>query len=199
MAAPVLTATPAQMNYDGPGIILMSPLASTLPTFASTASIFSNTWDAAWIPVGYTDTGFQLDYTLTTVDIDVAESLRPVDVVATKDEVHVKFTMLQTNKFNIKAAFNGGTWTVTGATTTQVSKYSPPLLGANQSFMLGWLSQARDEAVLVYKVFQSGSLSIQRAKAGTKALLACDFRAVQPDPLVSADQWNWYIAGTASD
>lgn len=201
MAAPVFTGNPDQMKFDGPGVILMAPYASdlVLPTFASTASAFTNSWDAAWQPVGYTDDGFQLDLSTTTTDVEAAESLYPIAKPVTRKDASVKFTMLQNNKFNIARAMNGGTFTVTGSTGTKVTKYSPPVIGGELRSAVAWLSSGQDESIIVYKVFQSGSLSIARKKVGTKWQLACDFGAEVPSPSLSTDLFNVWYAGIGFD
>lgn len=200
MAAPALTLNPLQTHYDGPGIILMAEEGATLPTPTVADSKFTNSWDAAWLPVGYTDTGITFDFTTSTTDIESAEELEEIAKVETKRSVSVKFSMMQDNKFNMKVAMNGGTWTVVSGTgATQLSKYSPPILGQGKHFMLGWISTASDEIVIVYKVTQTGSLSMARQKVGTKFVLACDFSVVKPDPAVSTDRWNRYVAGSKFD
>lgn len=200
MAAPTLDLDPTQVHYDGPGIILLAELGSTLPTHAVASSVFTNSWDAAWIPVGYTDDGIGFDFTTSTTDIESAEELEEIAKVETKRSVSVKFSMMQDNKFNLRVAMAGGTWTVvSGSGATQLSKYSPPILGGGKSFMLGWISTAANEVVIAYQVRQVGSLSMSRKKVGTKYVLACDFSVEKPSPSVSTDRWNKYVAGTLFD
>lgn len=201
MTAPVLTYNTEQLHYDGPGLILAAVYSPTLtlPTFAATASVFTNDWDAAWTPIGLTDTGFQMDFTTATTTIEAAELQLPVATVVTSKTASLKFSMMQDNKFNLARAMNGGTFTVTGSAGTKVTKYSPPVIGGELRTAIAWISSMQDESIIVYKTFQTGSLSIQRQKLGTKWVLACDFAMEQPDQSLSTDPWNRYYAGTKLD
>lgn len=201
MASPVFQGNVNQVHYDGPGIILMAPYATdlTVPTMTSASSAFTDTWDGAWQPVGYTDDGFELDFGFTTVDIDAAESLQDLATVVTKQTTSIKFSMMQDNTFNMRRAFNGGTYTVTGSAGTQVTKYSPPIAGGELESSIAWLSTKRDEVIVAYRVLQTGNLAFARKKVGTKFVLACDFRVLVPDPTLSTDVWNRWFAGTKYD
>lgn len=201
MAAPTFTGDVSKIHYDGPGLIFAAPYSTTLtlPTFASTASVFSNSLDAAFVGVGYTDSGFSIDLATTTVDIDAAESVYPLATVETLKTVNAKFTMMQDSQFNMKIAMNGGTYTSTGSTGTKVTKYSPPIVGGSLRTTLLWISQAGDQAWIGYKCFQSGNLSIQRQKLGTKFQLAVDFKLEVPDVSVSPDVWNSWYSGVKYD
>lgn len=198
MAAPTFTGNVNQVHYDGPGLVLMAPYSATLtlPTFAAASSVFTNSWDSAWTGVGFTDTGFQVDLATTTVDIDAAESIYPLATVETLKTVNAKFTIMQDNQFNMVRALNGGTYTTTGSAGTSVTKYSPPIVGGSLRSAIAWISQSGDQAWIGYKAFQSGNLSVQRQKIGTKFTLACDFKLEVPDASLSTDVWNSYYAGT---
>lgn len=199
MVAPVFTGNVNQLHYDGPGIILMAPYSATLtlPTFTSVSSAFTNTWDAAWQPVGYTDTGFEVDLATTTVDIDAAESIYPLATVETLKTINVKFTMMQDNQFNTLRAMNGGSYTTSGSSGAAVTKYTPPIVGGSLRSAIAWLSQGADQSWIGYKAFQSGNITVQRQKLGTKFLLACDFKLEVPDSSLSTSLWNSWYAGTA--
>lgn len=202
MAVPVFTGNVNQVHYDGPGIILMAPYSDSLavPTFAAASSAFTNDWDPVWQPVGYTDDGFEVDFTTTTVDIDAAETIYPLAVVETKKDVNVKFSMMQDNKFNIARAMNGGTYTVlSGSGADKVTKYTPPIVGGSLRSAVAWISSAGDEAIIVYRVFQSGNLAFARKKLGTKFVLACDFKAEVPAASLSTELWDRFYAGTKLD
>lgn len=201
MTAPTFTGNTEQLHFDGPGIILLAPYSTslTIPTFAATTSAFTNSWDTAWVPSGYTDDGFDLTINRTVTEIDAAETLYPVGKVETKQDVSVKFSMMQDNKFNIQRALNGGTFEETGSDGTKVSKYIPAQLGSGGRSAIGWISQTGDQAVIVYKCYQSGNVTFARKKAGTKFMLACDFGAELPDSDVADDMYNIWYAGTVYD
>lgn len=198
MTAPTFTGDVSQVEYTGPGLILMAPYAVdlTLPTFAAASSVFTNSWANDWVPVGYTDDGIEFTFTTTVNEIEAAETLYPLAKIETKKDISVKFAMLQNNEFNLSRAMNGGTFTTaSGSGATKVTKYSPPTFGGAERSAIGWISQDNDEALIVYKTWQQAALSVKYGKIGIKWMLNCDFAAEIPDPEVSADPWNRWAAG----
>ncbi len=197
MAAPTLLKNPTQVK-TGPGQIFVAPLGTTVPTFAATASKFSNAW-TGWLPIGYTDEGLTFAVGRTVEDITVAEELEPIRKVTTGRTARVSFAASGVNENNISIAMNGGSWsTVSGATTTLVRKYSPPELGDEVRCMLGYLSEDLDEAYLFYQTFQTAEATITRGRGTQKASLSgLQFDVEIPDPAVSTVPWNWFTAGAA--
>ncbi len=195
MAAPSLYKNPQQVK-TGPGQIFVAPLGTTVPTFAATASKFSNAW-TGWIPLGYTEEGLTFASGRSVEDVTVAEELRPIRRVTTSATDTVSFSAAGVNETNISLAFNGGTWsTVSGATTTLVRKYTPPDLGDEVRTMLGFLSEDLDEAYIWYQAVQTAEATSTRGKGVAKAsLTGMQFSVEQPDSGVSAFPWAYFTAG----
>jgi hypothetical protein len=196
MAAPVLYENPSQIK-TGPGQIFMAPPGTDLPTFAATASKFSNAW-TDWVPVGFTDDGLTFTQGRTAEGIQVAESLVDIRKTTTGVQERVSFSPAGINETNFSLAMNGGTWSTVGAGTgaTLVRKFAPPEIGQEARVMLGWVSEDLDEAFVWYKCFQTAESSMARQKGTAKAsLTGLQFDIEPPDPLVSTDRWNYYTAG----
>ena len=154
----------------GPGTLYVAPLASTVPTDLVTA------WDAAWLALGYTDNGHEMDYTPNYNDINVEEELEPVLLVADKRDIHWKFTMKQINAKNLQLAENGGTITTSGG----VTKFVPPILGSEVYTMIGWQAADSKERLVIRKALQIGSINTTRQKAPNASLIPADFRVLSP-------------------
>lgn len=154
----------------GPGRLYSAPLGTTEPVDLSTA------WGAAWIDLGYTESGHTFNYAFTSEDILVAEELIPVKVLPTSAQGTVDFSMAQITLANMKRAFNGGTIT----TGTGFSTYEPPDPAAQVRSMLGWESDDALERLVWRQVIQVGNISIPRGKAPNKALIPVSFKLEKP-------------------
>jgi hypothetical protein len=188
------TITPGYYK-TGPGKIYMAPLGSTVPTFAATSSVWSHSIDAAWLPLGSTKSGCEFSFGTETSEVDAAESFYPVLTVTTKLTAKVAVELQEVTKRNLQFALNGGTWATSGATTTLVNTYSPPLVGADVRSMFMWVSGDDDEAVIFYKVAQTGEMKIKRSKGADNATFACDFTAEMPASGVATVPWKAFYAG----
>ncbi len=198
MAAPAITKNPTQVR-TGPGKIFLAALGSTVPTWAVTGSVFSNSWDAAWTSVGYTDDGLTITLGRSVEDVEVAEEFYPIARKTTQMNGSATFSMAGVNLANLKFALNGGSWATTGTGATTMNKYSPPSPGSEVRCMLAWIGDAADEVFIAYQVYQSGELSWARQKGAAKASLSgLTFDFEVPSTGVSADVWNYYTAGTWS-
>jgi hypothetical protein len=187
------TITPATDALAvGPGYVYWAPLGTALPTNTVVGSVFTDVWAAAWLPLGWTDAGSQFSYQLATGTIDAAEFLDPLRVVTTGRTVQFSFALGQINMANIKRALNGGTITVTGATTTTLSDYTPPDLGAEIRAMIGWESTDSTERAVYTQCLQTGNVQITRAKGTAKALIPCQWSLEQP---TTGKIFHHYTAG----
>lgn len=189
----VATVTPGLIK-TGPGIIRYAPLGTAIPTPSVTASKLVVTW-TTWVSVGATDEGLTFQESTDTADIEVAESLYPVSVVTTKKTGTVTFNMSQIDTLNWKLASNGGTITTTGATTTKLDKYVPPLVGSEVRVMLGFQSYDDTEMFVWPQVFNTGGFETQRGKFDSKAGIPTSFNVELPDPLVLTTPYARWTAG----
>lgn len=176
MAVP--TITPAAIQ-TGPGRIYYAPLGTAIPAFSVTSSIFSPTW-TNWLDAGPTDAGMTYTEATETAEIRVAESKYPVRTVTTNKTSRVAFVANHITDLIWKLAMNGGSTTVTGATTTKMVEYAPPLADAEVRVMLAFQSNGNDEIIVWPQVFNVGTVEYVRGTFETKAGLSMEFNAEIP-------------------
>lgn len=194
MAAP--TIQPGQIK-TGPGVIYYKYGLTTMPTVTAADSKVVVPWVAdTWIQVGATDAGLTYNEATSVEDIRVAESLYPVRRVTTEKTGTVSFAMAHLSDVNWKLAMNGGTITVTGTTTTKLSAYVPPLLGAEVRVSLGFLSLDEEEAIIWPQVFNGGSVETARSELQTKGLLPVEFGVELPDATILDRPYKRWTAGS---
>lgn len=172
--------TPSLISLGGPGYLYAAVLGSTIPTNTVAANKFTDAWAAAWILLGYTEEGSAFSYAPSFENVDVAEELDPIDSVPTGREMKVSFAAAENTAQNYKRALNGGVITVTGSGGTLLTKYEPPLLGAETQIMLGWESERNDERWVFRQCKQTGSVETQRRKGSQKALIPMEFTVYKP-------------------
>jgi hypothetical protein len=179
---------------SGPGKIYYAPLGTALPSPTVTASKLVATW-TSWVGVGSTDEGLTYNESTDTENITVAESLYPVSVVTTGKTGTVSFSMAEISSSNWKLAANGGTVTPTGATTTLLHTYIPPLVGSEVRVMLGFQSLGDDEIIIWPQVFNTGGFETPRSTFAAKAVLPVSFSVELPDPAVLTVPYKRWVSG----
>lgn len=192
---PIATISPLQIKA-GPGRIYYAPLGTTIPTFTAAGSVVVGTW-TSWVEVGATDEGLTYNEATDTDPINVAESLYPVRTVVTAKTATVAFSIAQVSDLNWSLASNGGTITVTGATTTKLSKYVPPLAGSEVRVMLAFHSLDATEVLVWPQVFNTGGFETPRAGFSAKHVLPVSFSVELPDVTINAGlPYARYTAGS---
>ena len=157
----------------GPGYLYAGPLGTTEPSDLVTPWA---TVSAAWLALGYTETGSEFDYNLNTGEVAVAEELDPVAIATTGRTSTVIFNLSQMTVTNLKLAMNGGVITVgTGIITIE-----PPDLGTEVRTMLGWEAEDHTERWVWRQCLQSGTMKIIRAKGNANATIATTFSLEKP-------------------
>lgn len=178
----------------GPGWLFHAPLGSSIPTHTVSGSVFTDSWPGAWSLLGATDEGSEWSYELDTENVEVAELLDPVQVVATGRTIALAFALANISVTNFKRAMNGGTPTTSGSGATLLTEFTPPELGTEVRCMIGWESQDSTERLIGYQCFQTGGISTGRKKGADKALISCEFTFEKP---VSNPPFRIWTAGTA--
>jgi len=157
----------------GPGYLYAAPLGTTEVSDLITA------WEAvsaAWIALGYTETGSEFDYALTTGQVMVAEELDPLSIATTGRTSTLVFNLSQLTSTNLKLAMNGGVIT----TGTGLVAIEPPDLGTEVRTMLGFESEDHTERWIYRQCFQSGTMKISRAKGAANATISTTFTLEKP-------------------
>ena len=177
-----------------PGFLYWAPLGTTLPTGVSTASAFSDVWPVAWIPLGMTESGTDIDVNTTVSPIYTAESIDPVRYVTTARDGTLSFQLLNVTATNLARAFNGATTVVTGTTGTTITKIDPPAPGTEVRAMIGFESLDSTFRFIAYQVFNSGSIKLQFNKVPAKSNIPWTGKMEKP---ASSQPWSAWTAGVA--
>lgn len=189
------TASPTLLK--DPGYLFWAPLASTLPTFTVVGSKFTDAWPVAWLSLGATKDGSKLKYSTKLESLTVAEFFDPIQWVTTEREGSFAFTLDNFTLANLSRAMNTGTLTtVSGATTTLLSKLSPPAPGAEIRAMIGWESLDATLRAISYQTVQGGDIEMefQKAAADSQTGIPCEFNFEVPSSGNPVDFWSAGVA-----
>jgi hypothetical protein len=107
----------------------------------------------------------------------------------------VEFSMAEVSSSNWKLAANGGTVTVTGASTTLMNSYVPPLVGSEVRVMLGFQSNTDEEIIIWPQVFNGAGFATPRSTFNAKAVLPVSFSVELPNPAVMTTPYQRWTAG----
>jgi hypothetical protein len=178
-----------------PGYLFWAPLASTLPTNTVVGSKFTDSWPVAWLSLGATEDGSQFNYESTVEPIRAAEFFDPIRYSTTDRSGNISFTLVDWTLANLKRVLNGGTLTVvsgTGATT--LSKFDPPIPGAEVRSMIGWEALSNDVRIIAYQTLNGGNIQSSFRRAPAKAGFACTFNFEKP---AATEPFSVWTAGAA--
>lgn len=176
------------------GFLLWAPLGSTEPTNTVTGSVFTDAWPAAWVPLGRTTGGAKIDDNASNGAIESAEDYTPLLQLNTKREPAVSFELMSFTATNLARALNGAVTTVTGTTTTTLTKVDAPDPMSEVQCMLGWESDDATVRFVGRQCLNSGNLSVTLAKAPSTATIM--WAALLSKP-AGAAAYSWFYAGTA--
>jgi hypothetical protein len=166
--------TPAAY-LTGPGILYSAPLLTAEPTSTVTASKFGTTW-TTWVAVGSTADGWSFSDSISTDDVEAAESYYPVRTITTKREAKMSLSLQEFTASNLKLALNTGTATITGAAATLLTEISPPTVGNEVRRMWGWQSENDDVRFIAYQALQVGDLGTKFTKGADNAELTFELK-----------------------
>lgn len=167
----------------GTGVLYVGAEAAAFPTDPTTTPSSSD-----WTDIGYSESGWTLDYDKTFEDVMVAEEIDPIFTIKTAQEVRISGELAQVSLANLKEAMGGGTIT-TGTPGVGFSELKPP---SSDSFLekslmlridapdstLGGTLKKRD--VLVPRAVNVGAFSMTHAKAPQKVLVAVEYKVLKP-------------------
>lgn len=167
----------------GTGELYIATEATAFPTDPTTTPSSSD-----WTDIGYSESGWTLDYDKTFEDVMVAEEIDPVFTIKTAQEIRISGELAQVSLANLKEAMGGGTIT-TGSPSTGFSELKPPATDAflEKSLLLrvdapdstlGGTLKKRD--VLVPRAVNVGAFSMTHAKAPQKVLVAVEYKVLKP-------------------
>jgi hypothetical protein len=93
----------------GPGLIYIAPLGSSLPA-ADAHGEYPVTWPVAWLQVGYTDAGIDLNYSPTIKSLRVDELASPVSDVLEEEKFHVMAHLAEVTLLNYSRSISACTY-----------------------------------------------------------------------------------------
>ncbi len=167
----------------GTGVLYIGDEATAFPTDPTTTPSGSD-----WTDIGYSESGWTLDYDKTFEDVMVAEEIDPIFTIKTAQEVRISGELAQVSLANLKEAMGGGTITA-GTPAVGFSELKPP---SSDSFLekslmlridapdstLGGTLKKRD--VLVPRAVNVGAFSMTHAKAPQKVLVSVEYKVLKP-------------------
>jgi len=170
----------AAVRFGKPGKLFIAPI-ETAPGVATKEPLDTVTaWDAAWVPLGYTDEGSVFNYEVTTDNVEVAEELDPLARVTTGRDASIEFALAEITQRNLMIAFNGGI--IEGDDTAWM--FEPPDLGNEQRVMIGWDAMgdvARNDLRMIFRrCLQGGSIGLENRKGVQKSLISANFQLEKP-------------------
>lgn len=189
---PLSTPTPTVLT--DPGFLFLAPLGSTVPTGTVVGSVFTDAWDVAWINLGATEDGSEFSYDSKVEAVYVAEFFDPIKYATTERSGKFAFNLANYTLANLKRAMNGGTLTITGATTTTKGVFTPPAPGSEIRVMLGWESLDSTLRLICYQTLQGGTMTSAFKKAPDLAVIPCEFNFEVP---ASGNPFSLMSAGVA--
>jgi hypothetical protein len=167
-------ATLATPNYlVDPGVLYFAVVGTPLPANTVGGSVFTDTWASAgaWVQLGMTETGSDIDINDTASPIAAAERREPLGYQITTRTTTITFSLKGYTASNLARAYNGATTAVTGTGATTLTKVSLPTPGAETRFMLGWESTDSTVRWVAYQCLNTGSKKMSFAKAPATALI----------------------------
>lgn len=190
-----MPTTPTPNVLQDPGYLLWAPLGSAEPVNTIVGSVFTDAWPVAWINLGATEDGSEFSSETKVEPVRVAEFFDPVRYNTTERESSVAFALADFTLANLKRIQNGGTLTVvSGAGTTQLNKFQPPLPGQEVRSMIGWESLDSTLRLICHQTLQGGAIKVANKKRPAIATLPGQFNLEVPS---SGFPYTLYSAGTS--
>jgi hypothetical protein len=174
--------TPPVLLTD-PGYLFIAPLLSTIPVNTVAGSVFTDAWNAAFLPLGPTEDGSTLQYQTNIEAITAAEFFDANKYVTTSRAGSFAFNMMSFTLSNYARALNKGAAALaptSGAGATALGTLTPPTPGAEVRVMLGWESQDNTMRLVIPQCIQGGQITSAFKKAPSTALIPATFNFEVP-------------------
>jgi len=166
-----------------PGFLFIAPLLSVLPTNTVVASVFTDTWPAAWLPLGATKDGSEFAYSSNVEPIEAAEFFDPIKYVTVSRAGKLAFNLLDWTLKNYRRALNAGIGPLTptsGTGPTALYDFEPPDPGTEVRAMIGWESLDNTTRLILRQTIQGGEITSAFKKAPEVAVIPCTFNMEVP-------------------
>lgn len=175
-----------------PGYLFIAPLATALPANTVTASVFSDAWPAAWLPMGATTEGSTFAYNTSVEPIPAAEFFDPIKYVTTERAGNIAFNLMDFTLTNYRRALNGGIGALapTGVAGSLLYDFEPPDPGNEVRAMIGWESLDNTMRLILRQTIQGGEVSSAFQKAPSIAAIPCTFNMEIPTGGAKPFKWS---------
>lgn len=176
MATPAAVVAPNILSE--PGYLFGAPPGSTVPVNTVVGSVFTDAWDAAWIPLGATQDGSEFSYSTEVEPMSVAEFYDPIRYATTGRSGSIAFALANVGLSNYRRALNGGMAALTatsGSGTTALYDVSPVAVGSEVRAMIGWESLDHTLRLVCYQTICSGEVTLAAKKAPDYGVIPCVF------------------------
>lgn len=175
---------PAAIDF-GAGTLYVAPIGTPEPLSITGAL------NAAFVGLGYTDSGHVFTSGLTATPINAAESYYTLINIVTAKDTKCSMSLMQITAANLSTAFNGGTITAVGGGGGVT--YDPPAPGTEVRCMLYWKSLDGTEAWIGRQCFQTAASAITRSKTAA-AMIPVEFDFELPALTPTLQPWRWFGA-----
>jgi hypothetical protein len=179
--APTAVAVPNILK--DPGYLWIAPLATVPWTNTVAGSVFTDTINAACLPLGATEDGSQFSYETNVEPIEVAEFFDPIQWATTARSGTIAFNLANFGLSNYRRALNGGTAALTatsGSGATALYTAEPPTPGQEVRSMICWESLDNTLRLICYQTIQGGTIESAFQKAPAIATIPCTFNLEVP-------------------
>src|SRR5215207_4653624 len=180
----------------------MAPLGTALPAAGAGGTVvgskFSDAWSAGWVNLGATEDGSEFSFASSVEPVRVAEIFNPIQYAVTEQSTSIAFSLADFTAHNLRRAWNVGTanlTTVSGATTTLLSRLRPPTPSEIVRQMVGWESLDGTMRLFGYQTINGGEVTSAFRRAPDKALIpfTMNFEVPTSPPV----PFDIFIAGLA--
>src|SRR6266508_926968 len=188
---PAAVAVPVLLT--DPGYLFGAVLGTAVPTHTVAGSVFTDSWAAAWVPLGATAEGSTLAYSSSVEPMSVAEFFDPIRYATVSRAGSLAFALASYTLQNVKRAMNGGMGVITptsGTGATALSLFEPVAPGAELRIMLGWESQDNTTRIVIRQALQGGETSMEFKKAPAFASIPCTFQFEVPASGAVFSMWS---------
>lgn len=153
---------------------------------------------AAWLPIGWTDGGWDLTFTIKTEEDDAAESYDPVAYPMVGRAATLKASLKQCNLTNLRLALNASAASVNqapGPSTT--ATLTPPTSGSEVRTQ--WLLETQDGSLVcvIYQALNTGAVSLMFQKGAKGLSVPLELNVEVPPAAVSNAPYHIHTIGTA--
>lgn len=150
----------------GPGRIYIAAVSATDPANASAVLP-----SASWTPLGYTEDGSEFTFEVSTEDVEVAEEIEAIKVVATGSSTSVTFEFAERTITNVAMALGLGATTTSGPLEPSTTQTPIKIVWDSDE-----APSAANRRWLFRSCVPSGSVSFSQRKSPQKRSVPVTFR-----------------------